>query len=324
MSLSNSEKNIKILEFLRKLNELHWFSKLNYSQNPNLLEILNNLAVDENYNLELRLAVSIEEKTINLRYLTYFMPSLELLTLFNRVQKEGLFSGKISLRIIINNNLAKLIGQQIVNFETYFMRNKNLIGVFIRSYYPKITQQIKIDTDNFDYQILNDEHIISDEVKLNLKSDKIFEKLIGFSQKRNTTNASEKALKYALGHTILFGDFIRNESGDKPNAVITIGGPAEKYFNHFRKEISEKLELEDHYKPFQVRLIQNNGSHPPYYSYPKDVPMTELLTDNIESIMENQLANFSTDFEVITKSTTTKNKLESYIYFFKKFQQTNS
>lgn len=324
MSLSNSEKNIKILEFLKTLNQLHWFSKLNYSQNPNLLEILNNLANNENYNLELRVGASIEEKPINIRYLTYFLPCLELLALFNRGQKEGLFSGIISLRIIINHNLGKQIDQQISNFESYFKRNKNLIRDFIRSYYPKIIRLIKIDIDNFDYKILDEDKIITDSLKNKLKSDKIFQKLISFSQKRNTEDAHEKALKYALGHTILFGDFVHNDSENKTNVIITIGGPAEKYFNHFRNLISESLEIENHHKPLQVRLIQNNGSHPPYYSYPNDIPIIELLTGNVEEIMENQLTNFGTDFEVITKSITTKNKLESYLYFLKQFLQTNS
>ena len=305
------------------LNQLDWFNKTNYSQNPNLLEILNNLALDEKYNLELRIAVSVEQKPFSIRYLTYFIPILELLALFNRSQKEGLFLGRISLKIIINQNLGKFIDQDVTDFETCFKRNKNLIQGFIRSYYPKIIHLIKIDIDNFDYQILNDKKMIPDILKAKLTSDKIFQKLVSFSSKRNPINAIEKALKYALGHTLLFGDFIHNNSENKPNALITIGGPAEKYFNHFRKNISESREIENYYKPYQVRLLQNNGSHPPYYTYPKDLPITELITGNIESILRHQLTNFAIDFEVITKSITTKNKLKSYLYFLKKFLQTN-
>ena len=323
-SKSLKQKSISVIDFLKELNQLHWFSKLNYSQNPNLLKVLNSLAHDKTYNLELRIAISVEEETVNIRYLTYFIPILELLTFFNRYGSENLFLGKISLNIIINQNLGKYIDQGVNNFETYFETNKKLIQAFIQFYYPKVMRQVKINVDDFDYQILNNKQIFTDKIKFKLKSDKIFERLVTFSMKRNSVASNEKALKYALGHTLLFGDFIKNDRGERLDAIITIGGGAEKYFNHFRESISEHIEIENYYKPLQIRLIQNNGSHPPYYTYSNDLPITNLLVSDMDLVMEHQVTNFASDFEVITKSITFLQKVKSYLYFLKKFLQTNS
>jgi len=314
---SSKDKNLKIIELLYKINHLHWFHKENYHQNPVLLDALNKLGTDKDFKLEIRIAITTQNEQINSRFLTYFIPALELQSLFNQNKNNGVFLGNINLKIILNQHLTNFVAETQDNQQEYFDARKNLIQAFIRKFYPKIIKSVKIEVDDFDYSGLESSLSLTEDNKSEIHSHNYFQKLIQFATKREHLNPIESALKYALSHTLLFGDFITHKTENKPNAIITIGGPAEKYFNYFREFFSSQLDLENYYKPLQIRLIQNNGISPPYYNYSQDLSESDIDLAKIDETIKHSKTHFPLDFQTISNSIMTNFSLSNYFIFFK-------
>lgn len=275
---------------------------------------------------------------LNARFITYFLPAIEIARKQKQKSRLIITSGlnmalKWSIeteeqkKIIIANNAIKIDFLKTF-FETFFPDDFSLIEYVVTQDVLKISEKKLshiwlIIEKKYQEQILDIKFQLTKFIYPKLFNVKTYSELSAEKQKLLNEVDAMRAFKYAIAHLFIFGDInLEGNCIHNPNGYVSIGGESELFFNDIRvfayellKDFGEvlfdvKLNMFDNYRI----VLKNKYRVPPPYNgmWYKKTSLEVTYENNKKLCFYNSQEKLKDQMDYIYENLLSKKKYEKF------------